>query len=107
MLIVKIVLLPSAISQQKNSAKQARLQPKINKIRQKYSNGGQPTREMQMKIQEETQELYRREGFNASTAGCLPMFLQLFVMMGLYGAIIGKAYYTGAIDLKEAIEVAK
>ena len=27
--------------------------------------------------------------------------------MELYGAIIGKAYYTGAIDLKEAIEVAK
>lgn len=27
--------------------------------------------------------------------------------MGLYGAIIGKAYYTGAVDLKEAIEVAK
>ena len=26
--------------------------------------------------------------------------------MDLYGAIIGKAYYTGAIDLKEAIEVA-
>lgn len=25
---------------------------------------------------------------------------------GLYGAIIGKAYYTGAIDLREAIEVA-
>ena len=25
----------------------------------------------------------------------------------LYGAIIGKAYYTGAIDLAEAIEVAK
>ena len=27
--------------------------------------------------------------------------------MDLYGAIIGKAYYTGDIDLKEAIEVAK
>ena len=26
---------------------------------------------------------------------------------GLYGAIIGKAYYTGAVDLREAIEVAK
>ncbi len=26
---------------------------------------------------------------------------------GIYGAIIGKAYYTGAIDLKKAIEVAK
>ena len=27
--------------------------------------------------------------------------------MGLYGAIIGKAYYTGAINLKEAVEVVK
>ena len=27
--------------------------------------------------------------------------------MNLYGAIIGKAYYTGAIDLSEAIEVAR
>lgn len=27
--------------------------------------------------------------------------------MKIYGAIIGKAYYTGAIDLKKAIEVAK
>ena len=27
--------------------------------------------------------------------------------MGLYGAIIGKAYYTGALDLREAIEAAR
>ena len=27
--------------------------------------------------------------------------------LGLYGAIIGQAYYTGAIDLRQAIEVAK
>lgn len=27
--------------------------------------------------------------------------------IGIYAAIIGKAYYTGAIDLKEALEVAK
>ncbi len=27
--------------------------------------------------------------------------------MGVYGAIVGKAYYIGAIDLREAIEVAK
>ena len=27
--------------------------------------------------------------------------------MNLYGAIIGKAYYTGAVDLEEAIEVAR
>ena len=27
--------------------------------------------------------------------------------LGLYGAIIGKAYYTGALDLAKAIEVAR
>lgn len=33
--------------------------------------------------------------------------VQKLSKLGVYGAIIGKAYYTGAIDLKEAIEVAK
>lgn len=84
-LVIRLLLLPQAVQQQKNSAKQMRLQAKINKIRAKYSTLN--PREAQMKISEETQELYRREGFNASTAGCLPMFLQLLVMMGLYGAI--------------------
>ena len=27
--------------------------------------------------------------------------------LGIYGAIIGKAYYTGAVSIKEAVEVAK
>lgn len=33
--------------------------------------------------------------------------VQALAQMGVYGAIIGKAYYIGAIDLKEAIEVSK
>lgn len=86
-LLVKLILLPSSISQQKNSAKQLRLQPKVNRIRQKYSNGGQPTREMQMKIQEETQALYQKEGFNAMSGGCLPLLIQFPVMIGLYGVV--------------------
>ena len=32
--------------------------------------------------------------------------VQALSAMGLYGAIIGKAYYTGAIDLKQALEAA-
>ena len=32
--------------------------------------------------------------------------VQALAAMGLYGAIIGKAYYTGAIDLRKALEVA-
>ena len=83
--VVRLILVPSAITQQKNSAKQMRLQAKVNKIKAKYA--GVQGREAQQKIQEETQELYRREGFNASQMGCLPMALNLVVMMGLYGAI--------------------
>lgn len=83
--VVRLILVPSAITQQKNSAKQMRLQAKVNKIKAKYA--GVQGREAQQKIQEETQELYRREGFNASQMGCLPMALNLIVMMGLYGAI--------------------
>ncbi len=33
--------------------------------------------------------------------------IRTLASMGLYGAIVGKAYYTGAVDLREAIEVAK
>ena len=33
--------------------------------------------------------------------------VQALTNMGLYGAIIGKAYYTGAVSLREAIEVAE
>ena len=32
--------------------------------------------------------------------------IRALARMNLYGAIIGKAYYTGAIDLKRAIEEA-
>ena len=84
-IVVRLVLVPSAITQQKNSAKQMRLQAKVNKIKAKYA--GVQGREAQQKIQQETQELYSREGFNASQMGCLPMVLNLVVMMGLYGAI--------------------
>lgn len=86
-LIVKLILLPSTISQQKGAAKQIRLQPKVNKIRQKYSSGGTVTREMQMKIQEETQALYQKEGYNAMSGGCIPLLIQFPVMIGLYGVV--------------------
>lgn len=87
-LIVRLILLPSSISQQKGSAKQFRLQPKANRIRQRYTNGNpNPSREIQMKIQQETQELYQREGYSAASAGCLPLLIQFPVMIGLYGVV--------------------
>ena len=76
-LVVRLLLLPASISQQKNSAKQVRLNSKVNKIRQKYAGN-------QQKIQEETQALYQREGFGAANMGCMPLMVQMIVMIGLY-----------------------
>ncbi len=83
--ILRLLLLPSSIKQQKSSANQMRLTAKVNKIKKKYA--GQNTREAQQKQQQEIQELYSREGFGGLGAGCAPMVLQLVVMTGLYGAI--------------------
>ena len=78
--IIRCALLPASISQQKNSAKQTRLTTKVNKIKQKYAGN-------QQKIQEETQALYQREGFGAANMGCMPLLIQMIVMIGLYGVI--------------------
>ncbi len=78
--IIRCALLPTSISQQKNSAKQVRLNTKVNKIKQKYAGN-------QQKIQEETQALYQREGFGAANMGCMPLMIQMIVMIGLYGVI--------------------
>ena len=54
-------------------------------------------------------ELSRNYSLNISASGGVSSLLDVVALrkMDMYGAIIGKAYYTGAIDLKEAIEVAK
>lgn len=98
-LFVKFVLLPASISQQKNSAKQVRLNTKVNKIKQKYAGN-------QQKIQEETQALYQREGFGAANMGCLPMMAQLIVMMGVYGVIYAPITHVLQFS-KEKIEIIK
>ena len=78
--LIRAALLPTSISQQKNTAKQTRLNTKVNKIKQKYAGN-------QQKIQEETQALYQREGFGAANMGCMPLAIQMIVMIGLYGVI--------------------
>lgn len=83
--VVRLLMVPGAVKQQKNQAKQLRLQAKVQKIRAKYAS--LPQREAQAKIQQDTQELYQREGFSATAGGCMPLLVQMVVMMGLYGAI--------------------
>lgn len=99
-LFFKIVLLPSAIKQQKSTAKQARLQPKLRRIQERYKGD----KNAQQKIQEEQQALYQREGFNPMNQGCLPLAIQMPIIFGLYGAVYKPLTYAVRIPEK-AIEV--
>ncbi len=54
-------------------------------------------------------DLSRRFSVDIVASGGVSSLEDIYALraMDLYGAIIGKAYYTGAIDLEKAIEVAK
>ncbi len=54
-------------------------------------------------------ELSQKFGINIIASGGVSSItdVEKLAKLDLHGAIIGKAYYTGAINLKEAIEVAK
>ena len=61
-LLVKLILVPFAIKQQKTSIKQAKMRPKEMAIRKKYR--GRDDRVTQQKMQNEVMDLYQREGYN-------------------------------------------
>lgn len=82
--IIKVVLLPFAIKQHGNSLKQARLRPKEAAIVKKYA--GRTDRVSQQKKQEEIQRLYQSENYS-QFAGCLPMLLQLPVIMCIFSVV--------------------
>ena len=81
----RVILLPSAVKQQKSSAKTVRMQPKLKRIREKYQDYA--PQERQQRIQAETSELYQKEGYSAMNGGCAPLLFQLPILWGLYGII--------------------
>ena len=87
---VEIILLPFGISQQKKSIKQARLRPKELAIRKKYS--GRDDRPTQMKMNEEIQELYQKEGYNP-LGGCLPLLIQFPLLIALFNVVYNPLKY--------------
>ena len=84
-LFFRVILLPSTIKQQKSSSKMVRLQPTLRRIREKYQDYN--PQEKNMKIQQETSELYQREGYSSMGASCTPLLVQLPILWGLYGII--------------------
>lgn len=91
----KVILLPLDIKQQKNSIKQAKLRPKEMIIRNKYK--GRTDRATQMKMQQEIQDLYQREGYSMF-GGCLPMLIQFPIIIILYGVIRAPIQYICGYD---------
>lgn len=99
-IVFKLILLPSSISQQKGAAKQQRLQPKIRRIQARYAGD-------QKKIQEETQALYQREGYNPMSAqGCLPLLIQMPIIIILYNVIYSPLKYVLKVPA-ESINILK
>lgn len=89
-IVVKLVMFPTSIHQQKSMAKTARLSKKQQEVRQKYANDPK-------KMNDELQKLYEKEGGMQST-GCLSMFIPLFILMGVYYAVVSPLTNTMHMD---------
>lgn len=84
LLVRLVIMLPVSIQQQRNQIKGAKLRPKIAIIEKKYKNRND--QESRLKMQQEIMELRQQEGIS-TFAGCLPLLIQLPVIMGLYQVI--------------------
>ena len=97
-LLFKVLFLPFAIKQQKNQIKMAMLAPKIELIKAKYKGRtDQPTMQKQ---QQEIMELQQKEGYNPM-AGCLPLLLQMPIIIFLYKIIRGPLSYICGFSAEE------
>ena len=82
-LIVRIILMPLMHFQTKSMRKTQELQPKIKALQAQYSAKDMET---QQKLKEETQKLYAEHNVNPY-AGCLPLLVQMPILMALWQAI--------------------
>ena len=80
-MVVRTLMVPLAIKQQKSMANMQKLQPEMEKIKKKY--GGSKDPEMKKKMTAETQMLYSKAGVNP-LGGCLPLIIQLPIFIALF-----------------------
>jgi len=78
-LVVKLCLYPLYIKQTKSTARMAEVQPKMQALQQKYANDKET---LNIKMS----ELYKEEKFNPM-GGCLPMLIQMPIIMGLFALL--------------------
>ena len=80
-LIVKLILFPLMVKQQKSSIKMQALQPELMKIRKKYE--GKTDQMSQQRMAFEMQEFQKKNGVSM-VSGCLPMLIQLPILYALF-----------------------
>lgn len=79
-LLIKLVLYPFTQSSFKSMAKMKELNPKLQKLRERYANDKQ-------QLSQATMKLYRDEKVNP-LGGCLPMLVQIPIFIALYYVLI-------------------
>lgn len=90
-LLVKIIISPLTYKSYISSAKMRVLRPQIQELEKQYP--GQE-REMMMKRQQATMELYSKVGVSPMS-GCLPMLIQMPVLVALF------FFFPSAIELRQ------
>lgn len=89
-IIIKVIMFPLGIKQQKNTVKQAALKPKEMAIRKRYA--GRTDKATQQKVQEEVMKLYQSENFNPM-GGCLPLLLEMPILFALVNVVYNPLKY--------------
>ncbi len=79
-LIIKFALLPLTLKQTRSMKAMQDIQPEMKKIQDKYDDDKE-------KQQQEMMKLYQENDVNPA-AGCLPMILQLVILIPLYRSIL-------------------
>lgn len=83
-LLIRLLLLPLNNMQMKSQRKMMEVQPELEAIKEKYPNKDRDSMEA---MQREQQALLDERGVN-QFSGCLPLLIQLPVMMALYQSIL-------------------
>jgi len=78
-ILIKLILLPLGLKQQKSMTKMQKVQPKLKEIQEKYQYD-------QNKASQESMKLYKEYGVNPA-GGCLPLLIQFPILIGLYQVI--------------------
>jgi len=93
-LIVKVLMFPLTLKQQKFSKISTIMQPELKAIEKKYK--GKNDQESMMRMNEETKALYAKYGTSA-TGGCLQLLIQLPIIYALFRVINNIPAYVSSV----------